>query len=371
MNAPILPRTLKATVEPIAACYDLALLDLDGVVYRGADPVAHAADGIHAAEGMGMRMSYTTNNPSRYPHTVAEQLEGFGLTVHDNQVITSAIVAARMLAARLPKGAKVLVVGREHLKEQIALNGLVPVSDSAEMPDAVIQSWHQDLTWGELAEAAYALAGGARYFVTNTDLTIPREKGIAPGNGAMQLPVIAATGKKPEASAGKPEAAMYDEARELFAGAGEALVPVERSLPVGDRLDTDIEAANRGGYDSLVVLTGVATPESIITAAPLQRPTYIAADLRGLTRRQPVVFRDVEGGWVNGMWMCRHALAWLEEDGILHVSINGVEPHQLDTVDALRVACCCVWDAVDAHGVNVADIHVPEFAHYLRGEGDA
>lgn len=363
------PRALKASDAPLAERYQLALLDLDGVVYRGADPVAHAAEGIRQAERLGMQISYTTNNPSRYPRTVAEQLEGFGLTVADNQVITSAIVAARMLAARLPRGAKVLVVGREHLREQLEANGLVPVARAADGPDAVIQSWHQDLSWGELAEASYALRAGARYFVTNTDLTIPREGGIAPGNGAMQLPVIAATGKHPEASAGKPEAAMYDEARELFAGQGQRLVPVAGSLPVGDRLDTDIEAANRGGYDSLVVLTGVATPRDIITAAPLQRPTYIAADLRGLTRPQPAVEHDAaerNDVTVNGVWRCGNAQASIGADNALAVTaVGGDRMERPRTLDALRAACCCAWDAVDDHGVDVNSIIIPDFLQDL------
>ncbi|MDD6373672.1 MAG: HAD-IIA family hydrolase [Bifidobacteriaceae bacterium] len=363
MNAPIEPHALKSTDKPLSEIYDLALLDLDGVVYRGKNPVEHAAEGIGDAESHGMQISYTTNNPSRYPRTVAEQLEGFGLTVADNQVITSAIVAARMLAQMLPPRSKVLVVGREHLCEEIAKNGLVPVHTAAENPDAVIQSWHQDLSWAELAEASYAIHNGARYFVTNKDLTIPREGGIAPGNGAMQIPVTVATGKKPEASAGKPEAAMYDESRMLFSQTAD-LVPVEKSLPCGDRLDTDIEAANRGGYDSLVVLTGVATPASIITAEPIHRPTYVTADLRGLNLPQPAVTRNADGSY-----SCNAATARICGNE-LSITIDGVPSEHPDTLDGLRAACDCVWQAMDDQGLDAGTLRIPEFPQALRGCGD-
>lgn len=358
------PHALKSTAAPLSETYDLVLLDLDGVVYRGKNPVEHAADGIADAERHGMQISYTTNNPSRYPHTVAEQLEGFGLRVADNQVITSAIVAARMLADRLPQGSRVLVVGREHLCEEIEKNGLTVVHTAAEHPDAVIQSWHQDLSWAELAEASYAIAQGARYFVTNKDLTIPREGGIAPGNGAMQLPVITATGVRPEGSAGKPEAAMYDESRQLFSKTA-SLVPVDKSLPCGDRLDTDIEAANRGGYDSLVVLTGVADPAQILTAAPLQRPTYVAADLRGLNRVQPAVERGADGSF-----RCGDAVARCE-GRTLRIEIDGRPADAPDTLDALRAACDCAWAAVDENGADPAALRLPDFAPVLHEADEA
>ena len=98
-------RFLKGTDRPLAEAYQLALLDLDGVVYRGKNPVEYAADSIRAAEAAGMTIEYTTNNSSRFQHVVADQLKGFGLDVEPWQVITSSVVAARMVAKALPAGA--------------------------------------------------------------------------------------------------------------------------------------------------------------------------------------------------------------------------------------------------------------------------
>ena len=95
-------RLLKGTTKPLAEAYQLALLDLDGVVYRGKNPVEYAADSIRAAERAGMTIEYTTNNSSRFQRVVAEQLRGFDLDVEPWQVITSSVVAARMVAKAVP-----------------------------------------------------------------------------------------------------------------------------------------------------------------------------------------------------------------------------------------------------------------------------
>ncbi|MFT8531629.1 MAG: HAD-IIA family hydrolase [Bifidobacterium aquikefiri] len=341
-------RCLKESKEPLARRYALALLDLDGVVYRGDDPVAHASEGIAKAQSDGMRPSYTTNNPSRFPDTVAKQLQGFAVNAQGSDIITSAIVAARMLTHHLHSGAKVLIVGAEHLRDEVRKVGFEIVDDAREHPDAVLQSWHKDLSFNELAQAAYAIEQGAQYYVTNRDMTIPREQGIAPGNGALQLPIIETTGKHPLDSAGKPESAMYDEARMLFSRDGNP-IPGDTCLPVGDRLDTDIEAANRGDYDSLVVLTGVATPRMIMTASVIQRPSYIARDLLGLDMAHPAVNRIR-----MGEWRCRDCVVRLDGKRLeLDASTSAVHAH--DGLDALRAASCVAWEAMDS-GVAAEEI---------------
>ncbi|MFT8638630.1 HAD-IIA family hydrolase [Bifidobacterium sp.] len=343
-------RCLKASEQPLARRYALALLDLDGVVYRGDDPVVHASEGIAKAQSEGMRPSYTTNNPSRFPDTVAEQLRGLGVDADGSDIITSAIVAARMLTHHLATGAKVLIVGAEHLRDEVRKSGFEVVDDARAHPGAVLQSWHKDLSFDELAQAAYAIEQGAEYYVTNRDMTIPREQGIAPGNGAMQLPIIETTGKHPLDSAGKPESAMYDEARTLFSHTDQP-IPGDVCLPVGDRLDTDIEAANRGDYDSLVVLTGVATPRMIMTASSMQRPTFIARDLLGLDMAHPAATRLGEGEWRCRGCVVRRTGTRFELDA------SDEAMGSYDGLDALRAASCAVWEAMDGGmDANLIDV---------------
>ena len=345
---------LKGTDDAPAKTYRLALLDLDGVVYRGADPVEHAAEGIDRAQTLGMRMAYTTNNASRFPHVVADQLRGFGLTLDDGQVITSAVVAARMLRRHLQEGARVLVIGSDHLRDQIRHNKMVPVGKAADKPEAVIQAWYPELSWQDLAQASFAIEGGARYFTTNKDQTLPREGGMAPGNGAMLQAVILATGKQPEDSAGKPESAMYDQARQLLAG-DQKILDIDRCLPVGDRLDTDIEAANRGGYDSMLVLTGVARTPAILTAPAKWRPTYLAEDLRGLTAPQPQPSKEADQ-----TWHCGGQTAKVDDDG--HVTLCALEGggDPLSDLDAVRACACALWEYQD-RGRDMDALDLPAF----------
>ncbi|KFI67571.1 HAD-IIA family hydrolase [Bifidobacterium magnum] len=337
---------LKATSAPLSETYRLALLDLDGVVYRGKNPVEHASASIRKAQAHGMTIEYTTNNSSRMQQVVADQLRGFDLDVEPWQVITSSVVAARMVARAVEPGADVLVLGAEHLREEVARQGLHVVDDAQAHPQAAIQGWYPEMTWSMMANMAYAVEAGAKYFVTNRDLTIPRELGIAPGCGSMIRAVIAATGVEPIASAGKPESAMYDEARMLAAHDGEDLVPVESSLAIGDRLDTDIEAGNRGGYDSLVVLTGVTDATMLMTAPIALRPTYIAADLRGLNEPQPQVDLDMD----RRVATCREARAVVSEQSVV---VQGG-----DAVDQLRAACQLLWHMADS-GIDIMQFTLP------------
>ncbi|WEV71795.1 HAD-IIA family hydrolase [Bifidobacterium sp. ESL0790] len=340
---------LKGTRQPLSQAYGLALLDLDGVVYRGKLPVAHAAQSIRDAESAGMVVEYTTNNSSRDQATVADQLKGFDLDVEPHQIITSSIVAARMVAHAFPQGSKVIMSGAPHLREEIERQGLTLVDHVENGPVAAIQGWCPTMTWNALANIAFAVEHGAEYYVTNRDLTIPRELGIAPGSGSMVEAVITATGVQPVGSAGKPESAMYDEARALAAEDGEQMVAKERCLAIGDRLDTDVEAGNRGGYDSLVVLTGVATPHQIILAPRHQRPTFVAVDLRDLASPMPEPQQVSENEWTCG-------------DATARLDGKALTVSDATDINALRAACQLMWSLADGDAdFDVSAITLPEF----------
>ena len=219
----------------------------------------------------------------------------------------------------------------------------------------MVQGWYPDMTWNQLAQAAFAVERGAAYYVTNRDLTIPRELGIAPGCGSMIQAVVNATGVQPAACAGKPESAMYDEARLLAAADGAEPVRRELCLAIGDRLDTDIEAGNRGGYDSLAVLTGVTNPRELMLAPRHLRPTFIARDLRALNEPMPAPRREPDGRWV-----CGRDEAAIDAAGRLTVS-------DATAMDALRAACCAAWEASDNGRALDADI-LPDFDLIGAGE---
>nr|WP_237703149.1 HAD-IIA family hydrolase [Candidatus Protofrankia datiscae] len=269
---------MSASPAPLVDVHDAALMDLDGVVYRGSEAVPHAAPAIAAARGRGMRVVFVTNNALRTPARVAERLRSFGVPAAPADVVTSAQAAARLLAERLPRGAAVLVAGGEGLREAVRDVGLRPVTAAAEEPAAVVQGFDPAIDYARLAEAALAIQAGVLWVASNTDASVPTERGLLPGNGSLVAMLRTATGMVPLV-AGKPERALHEESVHR-AGARSPLI-------VGDRLDTDIASAVRSGTPSLLVLTGVTSSGELLRAGAPYRPTYLAADLRGLFVRHP------------------------------------------------------------------------------------
>ncbi|MEV0928918.1 HAD-IIA family hydrolase [Streptomyces spongiicola] len=312
------------SARALSEVYDTALLDLDGVVYAGGEPVPHAVASLGTARDGGMHLAYVTNNALRTPEAVAAHLTELGVPAEAHDVITSAQAAARLIAEQVPPGSRVLVIGGEGLRVALRERGLEPVDSADDDPAAVVQGYGgPELAWGRLAEASYAVARGVPWFASNTDLTIPGARGIAPGNGAAVEAVRIATGREPQV-AGKPLPPMH---RETILRTG-----AERPLVVGDRLDTDIEGAFNGGVDSLLVLTGVTDPAQLLRAEPRHRPTYVDEDLRGLLTGQPEVGSAGSGeGFAVGGWTAsvRGDALVIEGDG--------------RRLDGLRALCAAAW----------------------------
>jgi HAD superfamily hydrolase (TIGR01457 family) len=369
---------LAGCPQPLADRFDVALLDLDGVVYRGASAVPSAAEAIEAAAGRGMRAAFVTNNALRTPEAVAARLTGFGVPASPGQVVTSAQVAARVLAGRLPGGARVLVLGGDGLHTAIRSEGLVPVTISDDDPAAVVVGFDPQLTYARLAEAALAIRAGALWVASNADATVPAERGLLPGNGAALAFLRTATGAEPLIT-GKPELAMHAESVRR-SGA-------RRPLIVGDRLDTDVEAGCRAACPTLLVLTGVTAASDLLVAPAPHRPTYLAHDLCGLLRPQRGARVDVRGDGtagadgtvaVCGSWACEiraGTLHWQPartpaQTPARHTPDrprppgSGTRPGGDDSaglgrgsadaggaddgLDAVRAACACAWAAADA-----------------------
>ncbi|MFF0222556.1 HAD hydrolase-like protein [Streptomyces sp. NPDC004629] len=310
--------------RPLNEAYDTALLDLDGVVYAGGNAIVHAVESLAAARTGGMHLAYVTNNALRTPDTVAVHLTELGIPTGAGDVITSAQAVARLIGEQVPPGARVLVIGGEGLRSALRERGLRPVESADDDPAAVAQGYGgPDLPWGRFAEACYAVARGVPWFASNTDLTIPSGRGIAPGNGAAVEVVRIATGAEPQV-AGKPLPPMH---RETILRTGAV-----RPLVVGDRLDTDIEGAFNGVVDSLLVLTGVTDAAQLLAAPPRHRPTYVDADLRGLLTEQPEVAED-------GAGFCCAGWTATATDGRLELTGDGA------AVDGLRALCAAAWTA--------------------------
>lgn len=257
--------------------FDSLLLDLDGVVYRGKQPVAGAVESIRRAKEIGKKVGYITNNAARTPEQIAQQLVDFGIDVLPTEIIGSAEAAAKLLGSKF-SGGKVLVVGGEGLRAEAIKQGFEVVDSANDQPIAVLQGFSPTVGWSQLAEAAFAIQAGASWIATNQDWTIPLERGIAPGNGTLVGAVHTAVGILPE-FAGKPFRPIFDAALKQLG--------ITNPLVIGDRLDTDIKGAIGAGLSSACVMTGIAGKKELLGARSDERPTYIISDLRALFEYYP------------------------------------------------------------------------------------
>ena len=315
---------------------DVLLADLDGVVYAGERSIDHAADALSRAADEGIRVGYITNNASRTPVAVAEQLRGFGLQLEPDDVVTSPQAAVELLRELVPAGATILVIGGEGLTSEVELAGFTVTASALDRPAAVVQGFHPSVGWVHLAEASYAIRDfGIPWIATNQDWTIPQTRGIAPGNGTLVSAVHTAVGILPIV-AGKPERAIFDTAIARFGAAS--------PLMIGDRLDTDIAGANRAGLPSVAVLTGIDGPKQLLAAIPAERPTFILDHLGQLF--EPYALPVQEGATTT----VGSAVLRLDGDRII------VESPGATHTELLRAGCALIWGS----GRQIYGFEVPD-----------
>jgi 4-nitrophenyl phosphatase len=269
----------------------LLLVDLDGVVYRGADPVPGVAALLADRAAHGDVVVYVTNN-SMYEraHYVARLME-LGAPVAEDRVVSSSRATALYLREHLPAVRRVLAVGAGGLERELRAAGLEVITAAAAAtraaqegldgaaaagaPDAVVCGLDPQLTYLRLAVAADCVRAGAQFVATNRAPVYPTERGLRPGAGSIVAALEAATGVKP-VSIGKPEPWLLEEAAHAV-GADPS-----SAVMIGDSLVTDLPAARAVGARSILMLTGVTSRAQIDALAAADRPTEVAADANAL-----------------------------------------------------------------------------------------
>jgi 4-nitrophenyl phosphatase len=247
-------------------------LDLDGVVWRGDEPVVGSAAAVAALRNAGLVVGFVSNNSSMPVGDVVAKLARVGIDTGPDHVLTSALAAADLLAGDLPAGARVLTCAGPGVVESLTAAGLVPVREPP--AEAVVVGFHRDFDFDGLDRAARAVRDGARFVATNLDATYPVAGGLLPGAGALVAAVATAGGRPPEV-AGKPSAAAAAMVHRRLG---------RRGVMVGDRPSTDGEFAIRLGWPFALVLSGVCspTPGPGEESVPEPPPPYLAADLAAM-----------------------------------------------------------------------------------------
>lgn len=253
----------------LAERYDCILFDLDGVLYRGDEPVPSAPATLSALRVRGVQPIFLTNNSARTPEQVADKLRGIGISADPGEVVTSALATAELLSER--GGGRAFVIGQDGVREALTAAGLEVLDGEPEAADLVVVGFDGGVTYAKFKIACLLVQRGARLVATNADASYPAADGLWPGAGALLSVVTTTTGAVPEI-VGKPFAPLFEAG--LRRGGG------GRPLVVGDRLDTDIEGAARLGWDTMLVLTGVSSRAEVEVTGI--RPTTIAEDVSAL-----------------------------------------------------------------------------------------
>ncbi len=265
----------------------LLLVDLDGVVYRGSDPVPGVAAVLAARAAAGDDIVYVTNNSMHYRLDYVTRLSAMGAPVVPERIVTSARATALYLRKHEPDVRRVLVVGAGGLERELHDVGLDVVTagaaatrsnqegidgfEAAGRPDAVVVGLDPQVTYLRLAVAADAIRAGARFIATNRDPVYPTERGLRPGCGSIVAAIEAATGVTP-VSIGKPAPLLLEEAARVVGR------EARDAVMIGDSLETDIAAARAVGARSVFMLTGVTGRDKLDALPERERPTEVAAD---------------------------------------------------------------------------------------------
>jgi glycerol-1-phosphatase len=252
---------------------DGLLIDLDGVVWIGREPVPGAAEALATLLDAGKRIVFVTNNPARPPSRYAERLGEMGVEVGEEQIVTAGMVVARLAAEAAGADGAAFVIGAAALKEMVGAAGArLAEGEAAREADVVVVSGHRGFDYEELLSAKLALDRGATLLATSRDPTLPMPGGDWPGTGAVLAAVETASGRRAEI-AGKPE-------RHLFEMALEALGTDGRVAMVGDRVSSDIVGGRRAGLETVLVLGGASDRGEAGAADP--PPDHVIENLTGL-----------------------------------------------------------------------------------------
>ena len=243
------------------------LIDLDGTMYRGSEPIPAATAFIKRLQAEKIPFLFVTNNTTKSQEEVVKNLStNFDIHVTEDEVYTGSIATAAYLKS-LDKGNKVYAIGEAGLKLALSEAGFVEEETN---PDYVVVALDRNVHYHNFELATLAIHRGARFISTNKDTNLPSEKGLIPGAGALTALITASTKKQPT-YIGKPEAIIMEEALKV--------IGLDKSdvLMVGDNYETDIMAGIQNEIDSLLVLSGFTSEKDLEKVA--KQPTYVVKSL--------------------------------------------------------------------------------------------
>ena len=261
----------------------LVIFDLDGVIYRGLEPIEGARELVAALRAAGVAVRFATNNSMVEREGYVARLGAQGIATTVDEIVTSTSATVEHLRRHAPGVSSVLAIGADGMEAELRAAGLsVVMAGDPTMAghvggpldrrfDAVIVGLDPSVDYGRLAVAMRAILDGARFIATNADSRYPTAEGFLPGAGSIVAALATASGVAPEVI-GKPSPAMFQAILEACG------VPPAEAVVIGDNPDADVAGAHRAGCAAVLVLTGVADAALAATLEGERRPAAIAAD---------------------------------------------------------------------------------------------
>ena len=247
------------------------LLDMDGVLYRGPEPLPGAQQLSETLAALDLRCVCLTNNSSKTPTEIVEKLAAMNIAMRPEQILTSSTATGHMLRSHHARGTTVCYIGMHGLEHALFHDGyFVPATTEAEL---VVVGVDFKLDYDKLKRATLAIRRGAAFYATNADRTFPAPEGLVPGAGSIIAALEAATDRQPTVI-GKPQRAMFDTALDLLKLQANAVAMV------GDRLDTDIAGAQAAGIATIWLASGVHSRADVAAWQP--QPDLLLDDLGAL-----------------------------------------------------------------------------------------
>jgi glycerol 3-phosphatase-2 len=241
----------------------VVVLDLDGVLWLGDVPLPGAAEAVGRMRAAGVPVLFLTNNSSLPVPAYVAKLAAMGVSATPDDILTSALAGAHLLAGECAPGSRVLVVGEDGIVEALRAVGLEPVDEGP--CQAVIAGICRRFDYWMCHRAQAAIRAGARFVATNTDATYPAPDGLVPGAGAIVAAIATAAGVAPVV-AGKPHGPTVELLRERIHDLGH---DADTGLMVGDRPTTDGALAAALGWPFALVRSDVSASvgEEVVTPA--------------------------------------------------------------------------------------------------------
>ena len=274
-------------VSPLPERVRLVVFDLDGVIYRGTEPIAGAPELVGWLHERGVAVRFATNNSMVERRGYVTRLAAMGIPTVEDEIVTSTSASIEHLRRHVPDVRRILAIGAAGMRTELLEAGYDAVMadevarDAAEegIPDggpltdrydAVLVGLDPQVDYARLAVAMSAVEAGARLIATNADTRYPTPAGFLPGAGSIVAALATATGVTPEVI-GKPAPAIFTA---IFEASG---VDAAHAVVVGDNPDADVAGAHRAGCAAILVLTGVASAEAADALEGERRPDAVAA----------------------------------------------------------------------------------------------